>query len=106
MKHLRSMCATLALVVTFSTAGYSQAVSGTVLGTVTERDGRGRRQRQSHLDRSEHRNGSQHSNEWRRQLHVPIEPEGNYSLPVELAGFKNEVRQNIRLAVTRALAST
>jgi hypothetical protein len=39
MKHLRSMCATLALVVTFSTAGYSQAVSGTVLGTVTDATG-------------------------------------------------------------------
>jgi hypothetical protein len=39
MKHLRSMCALSALALIFSTAGYSQAVSASLVGTITDASG-------------------------------------------------------------------
>ncbi len=99
MKVLRFVCALGTLVVFFQTAAYSQAVTGTVLGTVTDASGAvvatakvTVTEVNTNVSRTSETNSS-------GNYTFPDVPEGNYAVTVEAAGFKKGIQQNVRVDV-------
>ncbi len=99
MKHLRSMCALMALFAAACLPAYSQAVSGTVLGTVT--DSSGAVVPNAKVTLIEVNTGIVHNTQTNASGNYtfPDLPEGNYSVVVEVTGFKKETKQNNRVEV-------
>jgi hypothetical protein len=99
MKHLRKMCALLALMAAGCLVAYSQAVSGTVLGIVT--DSSGAVVQNAKVTLTEVNTGIVHGTQTNASGNytVPNLPEGNYSITVEATGFKRETKQNNHLEV-------
>jgi hypothetical protein len=99
MKHLCKMCALLALLAAGSLAAYSQAVSGTVLGTVT--DSSGGVVPNAKVTLTEVNTGIMHAAQTNGSGNYTFSnlPEGNYSVTVEAAGFKKETKENNRVEV-------
>ncbi|HEX4231673.1 MAG TPA: carboxypeptidase regulatory-like domain-containing protein [Bryobacteraceae bacterium] len=99
MKHLRKMCALLALLGAGCLASYSQAVTGTVLGTVT--DSSGAVVPNAKVTLTEVNTGILHKAQTNGSGNytVPNLPEGNYSVTVEAPGFKKETKENNRVDI-------
>src|SRR5581483_1653225 len=99
MRHLRKMCALLALTFASCAAIYSQAVTGTVLGTVEDSSGAvvpnakvTLTEVNTNISRTTQTNSS-------GNYTFPNIPEGNYSVAVESTGFKKETKENIRVDI-------
>ncbi len=103
MKHLREMCAVLVLMAAGCAAAYSQAVSGTVLGTVT--DSSGGVVPSAKVTLTEVNTGIVHNGQTNGSGNYtfPDLPEGNYSVTVEAPGFKKETKQNNRVEVNSSV---
>src|SRR5579875_68974 len=101
MKHLREMCALFAILIASCAAIYAQAVTGTVLGTVT--DSSGAVVQNAKVTLTEVNTGIVHTAQTNASGNYtfPDLPEGNYSVTVEAAGFKKETKQNNRLDVNQ-----
>ncbi|HEX4748240.1 MAG TPA: carboxypeptidase regulatory-like domain-containing protein [Bryobacteraceae bacterium] len=99
MKHLRVMCAMLALCLATCASLYAQAVTGTVLGTVT--DSSGAVVQNAKVTLTEVNTGIAHTTQSNASGNYtfPDLPEGNYSVTVESTGFKKETRANVRLEI-------
>lgn len=99
MRVLRGACALVALLFVSFHSADAQAVTGTVLGTVTDSSGAvvaNARVLLTNVETSTVR--SQQTNESGNYTFTDL-PEGNYSVTVEMANFKKEVRQNVHLTV-------
>jgi hypothetical protein len=99
MRVLRRTCAALALFCASIGFGYGQAVTGSVLGTVTDASGAVVSNAKVSLTnigtdvvRSAQTNASGN------YTFADI-PEGNYSVSVEATGFKKDIRQNVNVVV-------
>ncbi len=99
MKSLRLACAVYALVVLSHVSAYAQAVSSTILGTVTDSSGAvvadakvTGTEESTGVSRSVQTNGS-------GNFTFPNTSPGTYSVSVEASGFKKEIRQNISATV-------
>jgi hypothetical protein len=99
MRFLRFVCAVCALAVCFGVQVDAQAVTGTVLGTVTDATGAvvanakvTLTEVNTQVSRSAESNGS-------GNYTFPDVPEGSYSVTVEAPGFRKETRENIGVAV-------
>ena len=99
MKSLRLACAVCALVVLSHVSAYAQAVSSTILGTVTDSSGAvvadakvTGTEESTGVSRSVQTNGS-------GNFTFPNTSPGTYSVSVEASGFKKEIRQNISATV-------
>ena len=99
MKHLREMCALLALLSAGCLAAYSQAVTGTVLGTVT--DSSGAVVPNAKVTLTEVNTSIIHNTQTNNSGNYtfPDLPEGNYSVTIEASGFKKETKQNNRVDI-------
>ena len=99
MKHLRWMFFFWALSPFFQTCALGQAVTGTVLGTVT--DASGAVVPHAKVTLTEVNTSVSRSTETNTSGNYtfPDLPEGSYSVTTEAPGFKKEIRQNIALAV-------
>lgn len=99
MKHLREMCALLALLVASCAGVYAQAVTGTVLGTVT--DSSGAVVPNAKVTLTEVNTGTMHDGQTNASGNYTFAdlPEGNYSVTVEATGFKKETKENNRVEV-------
>jgi hypothetical protein len=101
VKHLRGMCALVALVCLFSTVSFGQAVTGTVLGTVTDTTGAVAAKAKVTLievDTNTTRTGETNES---GNFTFPNVPQGTYRVDVELTGFKKAIQQNIAVAVNQ-----
>ena len=99
MKHLRWIFVLWALSPIFQVCAFGQAVTGSVLGTVTDASGAvvpnakvSLTEVNTSVSRSTVTNTS-------GNYTFPDLPEGSYSVSVEAPGFKKEIRQNIAVAV-------
>ncbi len=103
MKRLREMCALLALMAVSCFVAYSQAVSGTVLGTVT--DSSGAVVPNAKVTLTEVNTGIVHNAQTNGSGNYTFAdlPGGNYTATVESSGFKKETRENIRLDVNSSV---
>ena len=102
MKHLRVMCAFGALFLLTSLSVFAQAVSGTVLGTVTDSSGGTIASAKVTLTEVK-TNVSRNSETNASGNYVfPNISEGTYSVAVELAGFKKAIQDNISVAVNQS----
>jgi hypothetical protein len=102
MKHLRVMCAFAALFLLTSLSVFAQAVSGTVLGTVTDSSGGTIANAKVTLTEVK-TNVSRNSETNASGNYVfPNISEGSYSVAVELAGFKKAIQDNISVAVNQS----
>lgn len=92
MKHLRELGALLALMAVSCLMAYSQAVSGTVLGTVT--DASGAVVPNAKVTVTEVNTGIVHNAQTNGSGNYafPDLPGGNYSATIESPGFKKETR--------------
>ena len=99
MKHLRQMYALLALSLLFCVGLYGQAVTGTVLGTVT--DSSGAALPNAKVTLTEVNTGVSRSTQSNDSGNYtfPAVPEGNYSVIIEATGFKKETKENVRVDV-------
>src|SRR3984885_11619493 len=99
MKNLCKVCAMFALAVFFIAAAYSQAVNGTLLGTVT--DSSGAVIANATVTATETNTNVSHSGRTNESGNFSFAdvPPGNYSVTVEMAGFKKEVQRGIALSV-------
>ncbi|MBV8894981.1 MAG: TonB-dependent receptor [Acidobacteriaceae bacterium] len=93
------MCALLALLVSGCAGVYSQAVTGTVLGTV--QDSSGAVVPNAKVALTEVNTGIVHNTQTNDSGNYtfPDLPEGNYSVTVEAPGFKKETKENNRVDV-------
>ncbi len=99
MMNLRKASALCALAVLCIATAYSQAVSGTVLGTVTDSSGAVVANASVTLTETDTNvSRATHSNESGNFSFADVPP-GNYSVTVEIAGFKKEQRRGISLQV-------
>lgn len=99
MKNPRLMVSVLALICLFRTPVLAQAVTGTILGTVTDPSAAAvvnatvtLTEVNTGVVRTARTNTS-------GNYTFPDLPEGNYSVTVESTGFKKEIRSNIGLAI-------
>jgi Carboxypeptidase regulatory-like domain len=95
------MCALAALVLSFSPAAFSQAVTGTVLGTVTDTSAavvNNAKVTLTEVDTNSSRSATTNES---GNFTFPNTPQGNYSVTVELEGFKKEIRQNIGVVINQ-----
>ncbi len=99
MKHLRQMCALLALLFACCVGVYAQAVTGTVLGTVT--DSSGAIVQNAKVTLTEVNTGIVHNAQTNASGNYTFSnlPEGNYSVTVEAPGFKRETKENNRVEI-------
>jgi hypothetical protein len=99
MKHLRWVFALWALGLIYQTCAYGQAVTGSVLGTVT--DASGAVVANAKVTLTEVNTGVSRSavTNASGNYAFPDIPEGGYSVTVEAPGFKKEIRQNVRVDV-------
>jgi hypothetical protein len=100
-KHLRTMCAIVALIFVFRTVSFSQAVTGTVLGTVTDTSGGVAANAKVTLTEVNTNTARTDQTNASGNFTFPNVPEGNYRVDVELTGFKKAVRQNIGVSVNQ-----
>ena len=99
MVDLRKICAMLALMLLMAGLGYSQAVNGTIVGTVT--DSSGAVVPNAKVTVAEVNTGvnrSSQSNESGNYTFPDLAP-GQYAVTVESTGFKKETRKDITLTV-------
>ena len=99
MKNLCKVCALSALALLFALSAYSQAVNGTLLGTVT--DSSGAVIANAKVTATETNTSINHSavtNE-SGNYSFPDLPPGKYAVTVEQPGFKKESRKDIDLLV-------
>src|SRR5436305_11469015 len=99
MKHLHLVCALSLVFLCGIRSGYSQAVHATLLGTVT--DIGGGVVPNAKVTITETNTGVSHTGSANEDGNYtfPDVPPGSYSVTVEQAGFKKEVRQNIVVTV-------
>ncbi|MGI8746511.1 MAG: carboxypeptidase regulatory-like domain-containing protein [Bryobacteraceae bacterium] len=103
MKHLRLMCALLCLVLAFSPAAYSQAVSATLVGTVT--DASGAAMANTKITATEVNTGINRTaptNESGNYTFADLPP-GTYTVTAEQAGFKRASRAGIDVIVNTSV---
>lgn len=103
MRVLRGACAIAALLLLPLGTAYSQAVTGTLLGTVTDSSGAvvaGAKVVLTNLGTSIPR--SQQTNGSGNYVFADI-PEGNYSVSVEMANFKKNTRTNVRVTTNTSV---
>ena len=100
MKGLRTIFAVVVCLIAFgSIAAWSQAVNSTVLGTVTDSTGAvvmGAKVTLTEANTNVSHNGQTNES---GNFVFPDVPPGNYSVTVEMTGFKKEQRRNISLLV-------
>ncbi len=103
MKHLREMCVLLALMAASCFVAYSQAVSGTVLGTVT--DASGAVVPNAKVTLTEVNTGIVHNAQTNGSGNYTFSdlPGGIYTATVQSSGFKKETRENIHLDVNSSV---
>lgn len=99
MKHLRWMLYLCGLICFVQQTAYSQAVTGTVVGTVTDSSGAAVANAPVTLTEVNTQATRKSETNASGNYSFPDMPEGTYSVTVEVAGFKREVRENIQLAV-------
>src|SRR6201987_610929 len=99
MRHLRQMCALLALSLLLCVGAYAQAVTGTVLGTVL--DSSGGAIPNAKVTLTEVNTGASRDTQTNDSGNYtfPSVPEGNYSVSIEAPGFKKETKPNVRVDV-------
>ena len=99
MKNLGKVSALFALAVLFVITAYSQAVNGTLLGTVT--DSSGAVVANATVTVTETNTNISHSSRTNESGNFSFAdvPPGDYSITVEMAGFKKEVQRGIALSV-------
>src|ERR1017187_9857531 len=99
MKGLRSICLLCALLLLTAGFGYSQAVNATLLGTVS--DSSGAIVPNAKITLTEVNTGTVRSGQTNESGNYtfPDTPPGQYSITVEVAGFKKETRKDIALTV-------
>ncbi len=102
MKTMRALCAWCVLLFSIPCVVWSQAVTGSVLGTVTDSSGAvvanatvTLRETQTGVIRTSQSNGS-------GNYTFSNVPEGAYSVTVELQGFKKDVRENVAVSVNES----
>jgi hypothetical protein len=103
MKALRGACAIVALLLFSVGMALGQAVTGTLLGTVTDSSGAvvaGAKVVLTNLGTSIAR--TQQTNGSGNYVFADI-PEGNYSVSVEMANFKKNTRTNIRVTTNTSV---
>src|ERR1017187_128619 len=99
MKDLRTICALCALLLLTAGLGYSQAVNATLLGTVTDSSGAivpNAKVTLTEVNTGTNRTGQ--TNESGNYTFPDMAP-GQYTVTVEVSGFKKETRKDIALAV-------
>jgi hypothetical protein len=99
MKNLRTISLALLIAAFSAVAAWSQAVNSTVLGTVTDSTGAvvvGAKVTLTEANTNVSRNGQTNES---GNFVFPDVPPGNYSITVEMTGFKKEQRRNISLLV-------
>ena len=99
MKGLRSICLLCALLLLTAGFGYSQAVNATLLGTVS--DSSGAIVPNAKITLTEVNTGTVRSGQTNESGNYtfPDTPPGQYSITVEVSGFKKEMRKDITLTV-------
>jgi len=99
MRHLRQMCALFALLFVACAYVYAQAVTGTVLGTVT--DSSGAVVPNAKVTLTEVQTGIARTGQTNESGNYTFSnlPEGNYSVTVEAPGFKKVTKENNRVEV-------
>src|SRR5674476_1462319 len=99
MKGLRTICALCALLLLTAGLGYSQAVNATLLGTVTDSSGAvvpNAKVTVTEVNTGVNRSGQ--TNESGNYTFPDMAP-GQYTVTVEVSGFKKETRKDIALTV-------
>ena len=99
MRDLRTICVLCAVMLLTAGFGYSQAVNATLLGTVTDSSGAivpNAKVTVTEVNTGVNRSGQ--TNESGNYTFPDMAP-GQYSVTVELTGFKKETRKDIALAV-------
>ena len=99
MRYLRSILVSCAAAFLLPNVAPAQAVTGTVLGTVTDASGAlvaGAKVTLTEVNTDVVRNADSNSS---GNYTFPDIPEGTYRVTVEAPGFKKEIRDNIALAV-------
>ncbi len=99
MKGLRSICVLCALLLLTAGFGFSQAVNGTLLGTVTDSSGAiipNAKVTVTEVNTGVNRSGQ--TNESGNYTFPDMAP-GQYAVTVEVSGFKKETRKDIALTV-------
>jgi len=99
MKHLRWMLVLCAAVCLFRSAASAQAVTGTLLGTVTDASGAvvaGAKVNLTEINTGVVRNADSNTS---GNYSFPDIPEGTYRVTLEAPGFKKEIRDNVSVAV-------
>src|SRR5674476_1408199 len=99
MKGLRTICALCALLLLTAGFGYSQAVNATLLGTVT--DSSGAIVPAAKVTLTEVNTGVNRSSQTNESGNYtfPDMPPGQYTVTVEVSGFKKETRKDAALTV-------
>jgi len=99
MKHLSWMIALWAVGSLYQTCAYAQAVTGSVLGTVTDASGAvvaNAKVTLTEVNTSVSRSADTNTS---GNYTFPDIPEGGYTVTVEAPGFKKEIRESIRVDV-------
>ncbi len=99
MKGLRTICALCALLLLTAGFGYSQAVNATLLGTVTDSSGAivpAAKVTLTEVNTGVNRSGQTNES---GNYTFPDMPPGQYTVTVEVSGFKKETRKDIALTV-------
>jgi hypothetical protein len=99
MRHLRLMCAMLALFVGLAGLSYSQAVNGTLVGSIT--DATGSRIPSAKVTITEANTGISRSTETNQSGNYtfPDVPPGTYTIAAEQTGFKRSSREGVDVIV-------
>src|SRR5580693_5992034 len=99
MQHLRLICTLFLLAIVSAGFAYSQAVNGTLLGTVT--DPSGAVVPNAKVTVTEVNTNVSHSSQTNESgnFQFPDLPPGKYAITVEQTGFKKEARRNVDLLV-------
>ncbi len=99
MLRLRHACAMLALLLVFSIPAFTQAVNGTMVGTVT--DTTGAVVANAKVTITEQATNVSHSANTNESGNFTVAdlPPGNYLVAVEMSGFKKEERRDVPLLV-------
>src|SRR5689334_15179744 len=99
MRIVRLMCALCAFIIAFGASAFGQAVTGSVLGTVS--DATGAVVANAKVTLTEVNTGVSRSVQTNTSgnYSFPDVAGGNYSVTIEAPGFKKDVRQNISVAV-------
>src|SRR5262249_7337926 len=95
MRHLRLML----LAIVCAVSGYAQAVNATLLGTVTDATGAVVANAKVTVTEVNTGTGRSADTNGSGNYAFPDMPPGQYTVTVEMAGFKKEIRRNIDLQV-------